>query len=354
VIGHIRSLAWIPICAALALSVAGCGGRAVASAPPPCDSSGVSDTGPSWSPDGRTIAFRRELAHGIAIFTIPSGGGRAERLTPPGRYGFLAWSPDSRQIALPVLRPSGNAQVLVVDARTRRETVVAPGDVAGGRPAFSPDGRSLVIVQSHGEHRSIGVVASGGGTVHRLTPLTGDASQPAWSPDGRRIAYVRSIGSRSRIYVLDRTGLHTHPLTSNTAAAHVSQLDPAWSPDGRSVAFVAVAGPFSAAAELARPSGGAPTRIADGGKGYDLAFAPHESSLAYVVFGQDSGSKLFVAGIAHPSTPRAIDPSGFEPSWSPDGSKLAFAHQTSGYASRLRVAAAGTGVVRRITCQPAS
>jgi Tol biopolymer transport system component len=313
----------------------------------------VSDTGPSWSPDGRTIAFRREVAHGIAIFTIQADGGRPVRLTPPGRYGFLAWSPDSRRLALPVLRPSGRAQVIVIDTRTHRETVVAAGDVAGGRPFFSPDGRSLVIVQSNGEHRSIGIVASGGGSVHRLTPLTGDALQPAWSPDGRRIAYVEANGDRSRIYVVDRDGTHRHALTSDAEAAHVSQQSPAWTPDGRSVAFVAVAGPFSAAIELASLAGGTPKKIATGGTGYDLSFAPHGSKLAYVVFGQDGGSRLYVAGLAQPGRAVAIDPAGFEPSWSPSGTSLVFAHQTSRYPSRLRIAPiARGGELRRLTCQP--
>ena len=345
VIGHIRLL---PTAAALAttLLAAGCGGHeAAAPRTPVCDTGGLSDTGPAWSPDGRSIAFRRDVGGKLAIFTIPASGGRATRLTPPGRYGFLAWSPDGRRLTLPVLRASGKPQVLVIDVRTRRTRAVAAGDAAGGRPFFSPDGRSLVIVQSHRERRSIGVVASTGGAVHRLTPLAEDDFEPVWSPDGRRIAYVHATGGRSRIWIVDRSGLNRHPLTGATGA---TQETPAWSADGQYVAFVAVTGPFSAAVELATVATGTTQTIARGGTGYDLAFAPRSAKLAYVEFGQNAGSKLYVTDTARHAKPVEIDAHGFQPSWSPDGRRLVRAHELGGYASRLRI---GT---RSLTCSAPS
>ena len=61
--------------------------------------SGDSDGGPRFSPDGQTVAFLRPDDAGLRqLWLIPANGGEASRLTSePGGVTEFAWSPDSRR-----------------------------------------------------------------------------------------------------------------------------------------------------------------------------------------------------------------------------------------------------------------
>jgi Tol biopolymer transport system component len=84
------------------------------------------DALPSWSADGRHIAFVRSFVGETDIAIVPSGGGEVQRLLLPGNQSAPAWSPDGRLIAfentpfgqrtsIQTMRPDGT------DIRTRTE-----------------------------------------------------------------------------------------------------------------------------------------------------------------------------------------------------------------------------------------
>ncbi|HHE46619.1 MAG TPA: peptidase S41, partial [Bacteroidetes bacterium] len=65
---------------------------------------------PALSPDGKTVAF----CYGGDIWTVPSSGGRAERLTSSEAYEHtLSWSPDGGWIAFTADR-QGNDDVYIM------------------------------------------------------------------------------------------------------------------------------------------------------------------------------------------------------------------------------------------------
>jgi Tol biopolymer transport system component len=71
--------------------VAATGGQPVAVATNPGDNL------PSWSPDGRWIAFSRDTPEGPRVFRVPATGGRAQQITK-GSGSFARWSPDSKTL----------------------------------------------------------------------------------------------------------------------------------------------------------------------------------------------------------------------------------------------------------------
>jgi Tol biopolymer transport system component len=117
------------------------------------------DWGPVWSPDGRQIAFVRELETGAAIYTVPSLGGQERRLTDvagPVRLldntTFLpvaSWSPDGLWLAL-AEKPHEDEPVRLSLATLEKTPLTSPpadslGDLS---PELSPDGQQLAFVRA--------------------------------------------------------------------------------------------------------------------------------------------------------------------------------------------------------------
>jgi Tol biopolymer transport system component len=122
----------------------------------------ANDWGPVWSPDGRQIAFVRELDTGAAIYTVPSFGGQERRLidvagavhspSDGSLIAFLSWSPDGEWLALSE-KPGEKepARIVRLSLATLEKTPITfpPADSLGDfYPELSPDGRHLAFVRA--------------------------------------------------------------------------------------------------------------------------------------------------------------------------------------------------------------
>jgi eukaryotic-like serine/threonine-protein kinase len=170
------------------------------------------DYGPRWSPDGRFIAFLRDLAPGkAALLLIPALGGPERRiaevvtmhapLSLPGPH--LAWSPDGKSLVIST-RESATGPcalfLLSIESGEREQLTSPPAQSLGdSTPAFSPDGQTLAFTRSMdfklsdlyflaSSHRS---VPAGG--EKRLTFENRGAEHPAWTTDGREIVFSAQL-----------------------------------------------------------------------------------------------------------------------------------------------------------------
>jgi serine/threonine protein kinase len=261
---------------------------------------------PSFSPDGRFVAYAAGTSTGMRIFIRALDEGPARPLTgaPDALEFHPRWSPDGLQILY--VTPAGAFVAPVAGGAPRR--VDSPTDVPGSYSAttpstarrifssavWSPDGRRLAI--AYGGSLSV-VAADGTGERRRIggsSPY--ELHSCDWSPDGRWIACVSGNWSSAApggffgnlspsavvliptegglpVEVMPRTAIHRSPV---------------WSVDGRRLYFVTnregSSDIYSIEIDADGASSGYPVRTTTGLGVYSIAFSADRRRLAYAAY----------------------------------------------------------------------
>ena len=188
-----------------------------------------SSSGPTWSPDGRWIAFTSSRADDKSqIFAISPDGGEAVQLTKAETgVGGFDWSPDGKTIAFTASDPVSD------EAKARKEYY---GDYDVVRREYTHthlwtvDVAEALRSPQPGRRRTSGKDFTVGGF--------------DWSPNGAKIAFSAAInpdlinGGTSDIYVIDLAG----DAVKKIVALPGPDSSPLWSPDGRSILFSSALG----------------------------------------------------------------------------------------------------------------
>jgi dipeptidyl aminopeptidase/acylaminoacyl peptidase len=211
------------------------------------------DSSPSWSPDGKQIAFIRRLPPNFwyaDVFVMNADGSNQRRLTQNGRvvhYSTVTWSPDGTKLAFvgPPVVGDIYIQIYVINADGSNQQPIGRGE----NPAWSPDGSKLAFPYSSTSDQGLYVMNPDGSGRTQITatkpgPGLFDADwNTAWSPDSTRILFIRSVGCNwddgscesSTIWTINADGSNPAKLADIPFDGATDNL--AWSPDGTKIVF---------------------------------------------------------------------------------------------------------------------
>jgi hypothetical protein len=218
--------------------------------------SGVDEAfNPTWSPDGRQIAFSG-LAGGLTdLFVVDTASGAVSRLTnDPYADIQPAWSPDGRRIAfatdrfttkLPTL-DVGRYQVALIDPASRQiEPVAGFEDAKNMNPQWAADGRTIYFLSDRGGITNVYRVTPGSENLRQSTNvqtgITGiTASSPALTIAQRagRMAFSVYEGGQHRLYATTREDVFAGMPPLDVPAVSAALLPPPTRRDGSLVALL--------------------------------------------------------------------------------------------------------------------
>ncbi len=201
------------------------------------------DVAPVWSPNGRRIAFvsLRDTPTGKwglgpgSIYLLdfdPIAGrpGKVVRLTDGGGDdNWPTWSPDGKKIAFMSDR-SGNWDIWIINVDGSGLTQVTHHPGEDEFPDWSPDGKKIAFTSKRGGNRDIWVMNVDGSNPVNLTNMPGRDRYPMWSPDGKMIAFNTKRDGNQEIYVMNADGSNQRNVT-NAPDSTEGLAD--WSPDGK-------------------------------------------------------------------------------------------------------------------------
>jgi serine/threonine protein kinase/Tol biopolymer transport system component len=186
---------------------------------------------PAWSPDGRRIAFISDQGGTPKVWVVNDDGGKASPLDKTNASNssyYLAWSP-SPEIVYP---QPGIHNLRRLKVETQEEEPLLSADSEGwlvSKPIFSPDGKKIAIWWNRPEGRGAWVITLGKYSEKLLYP--GDYLPLGWSADGNFV-YTSKFGGGGEIFQIGHAD-SKEPKTVTTMPGQVSQG--AVSPDGRKI-----------------------------------------------------------------------------------------------------------------------
>lgn len=163
---------------------------------------------PAFAPDGRTLVFSRSDEAGTDIFSYDVERDCCLQRLTVGRFAdnlSPTFSPDGRRIAFVSTR-AGLPQIYVMSADGTGQELFAPFDYgvtgSSNAPEWSPDGLSLAFHRDVGGSPQVFLMDTQARTVRQLTSAARN-EDPSWAPDGRHLAFVSSRTGNRQIWVID-------------------------------------------------------------------------------------------------------------------------------------------------------
>ena len=159
---------------------------------------------PAWSPDSRRLAYVsfEDRVSSIFVQTLRSGN-REKVSSRPGINGSPAFSPDGRKLVVTLGGTDGNLDIHVLDLQSREFRRLTTNRAIDTEGTWSPDGEEIFFTSDRSGGPQVYRVGTNGGTPKRVTFEGSYNARPRLSPDGKRLALVHLDRGNYRIGVMD-------------------------------------------------------------------------------------------------------------------------------------------------------
>ena len=343
---------------------------------------------PAWSPDAKRIVFMSNREGPVDLWSIPADGGSPNRLTHDTDVDFQpAWSPDGKWIAYGSRALPGasfNLRVIEAESGRQRSTTKQFGYLM--RPAWSADGRAIFLSGERdgilslwripfsegelglatrvtlGEGQDTNVAASRdgkklafaivrndpniweltveSGQLRAVTSGAGSPDHPRVSPDGKTLLVRSNRTGELAAWTVDLKGRYLSQLTRGQGS---NEPEAEWSPDGRQIAFVR-------GEKLWIQPVGSLTGRDTGLRSSFSAWSPDGREIAVAHNEKSDPPEIWIYSVADGKARRltALKRNADNPTWSPDGKRIAFQTQ-SGAIRELWVVPSTGGAAVQLT-----
>lgn len=248
---------------------------------------GEPDGGPVWTPNGRELVY--SAGYPNSLWRVAASGWQAPRKLP---YPAATLQPAIASSRLVYPWYINNTNLWRLDVRTgvRKPLISSASSVWGKNihPQFSPDGRKIAFDSDRTGDREVWTCDADGENCQQLTKFGGPiGGNPRWSPDSQWIALDSRASGNPEIYVIAADGGAPRRLT---ASPH-NNMVPSWSRDGRWIYFTSDRSGRYEVWKMSR-DGGEAIQVTHAG-GFVTFESPDGKYLYYTKFNQEETTPLF-------------------------------------------------------------
>jgi hypothetical protein len=262
----------------------------------------------------------------------------------PGQNGKIAWSSD---------RDFGNHDIYSMNADGSGVARLTTDLGQDTRPTWSPNGQEIAFMTTRNGFGEIWVMNADGSNQHRVA--TG--IDPAWSPDGSHLAFTPAGGPELDTIRADGTGLQTiltgTPCPTDPGEPCEDFDYPEWSPAGDAIAFQRYTQVQASDGTIVYEAWEIVTAAADGsgiidvlGDGFQPSWSPDASQIAFSDFGNNLDLFTMTATGANRTVVSSLPAQQNQVAWSPDGAKLTFLSTSGGDSEIDTIGVDGTGLTQ--------